>query len=154
MIVSDTSGGHTRARCRMGAGHPAPAVSPATRRCGTPDSGPYAPTGSAPPRQEVRAAVVAGGAHLPAECRAQDVRLVEAGATRACVHGCRPIPSLVQAEGYFRAVAPKLLPGRGDGLLNRSPGRAHPWGPWKADGSAQPCKQDSLSGVRFWVSSL
>jgi transcriptional regulator with XRE-family HTH domain len=42
---------------------------------------------------------------------ARDVLLVEAEATLAQVHGFRLIPSLVQAEGYFRAVAPKLFPG-------------------------------------------
>jgi hypothetical protein len=72
---------------------------------------------------------------------AQDVLLAGAGATLACVHGCWLIPSLAQAEGYFRAVAPKLFPGRGDGLLNRSRGEPVRGGPWKADGSAQPCKQ-------------
>jgi hypothetical protein len=36
---------------------------------------------------------------------ARDVLLAEAEATLAQVHGCRLIPSLVQAEGYFRAVA-------------------------------------------------
>jgi transcriptional regulator with XRE-family HTH domain len=41
----------------------------------------------------------------------RDVLLVEAEATLAQVHGFRLIPSLVQAEGYFRAVAPKLFPG-------------------------------------------
>jgi transcriptional regulator with XRE-family HTH domain len=42
---------------------------------------------------------------------ARDVLLVEAEATLAQVHGCQLIPSLVQAEEYFRAVAPKLFPG-------------------------------------------
>jgi hypothetical protein len=41
----------------------------------------------------------------------RDVLLVEAEATLAQVHGFRLIPSLVQAEGYFRAVAPKLFGG-------------------------------------------
>jgi transcriptional regulator with XRE-family HTH domain len=41
----------------------------------------------------------------------RDVLLVEAEATLAQVHGCRLIPSLVQAESYFRSVAPKLFPG-------------------------------------------
>jgi Domain of unknown function (DUF5753)/Helix-turn-helix domain len=42
---------------------------------------------------------------------ARDVLLVEAEATLAQVHGCRLIPPLVQAEGYFRSVAPKLFRG-------------------------------------------
>lgn len=42
---------------------------------------------------------------------ARDVLLVEAEATLAQVHGFRLIPSLAQAEGYFRAIAPKLFRG-------------------------------------------
>jgi hypothetical protein len=42
---------------------------------------------------------------------ARDVLLVEAEATLAQVHGFRLIPPLVQAEGYFRSVAPKLFRG-------------------------------------------
>jgi hypothetical protein len=44
---------------------------------------------------------------------ARDVLLAEAEAeaTLAQVHGFRLIPSLVQAEGYFRSVAPKLFHG-------------------------------------------
>jgi hypothetical protein len=42
---------------------------------------------------------------------ARDVVLVEAEATLAQVHSARLIPSLAQAEGYFRETAPKLLPG-------------------------------------------
>lgn len=42
---------------------------------------------------------------------ARDVLLVEAEATLAQVHGVRLIPPLAQAEGYFRAIAPKLFPG-------------------------------------------
>jgi transcriptional regulator with XRE-family HTH domain len=42
---------------------------------------------------------------------ARDVLLVEAEATLAQVHGYRLIPSLVQTEGYFRAVAPTLFRG-------------------------------------------
>jgi Domain of unknown function (DUF5753)/Helix-turn-helix domain len=42
----------------------------------------------------------------------RDVLLVEAEATLAQVHGFHLIPPLAQAEGYFRAVAPKLYPGR------------------------------------------
>jgi transcriptional regulator with XRE-family HTH domain len=41
----------------------------------------------------------------------RDVLLVEAEATLAQVHGFRLIPSLAQAESYFRAVAPKLFRG-------------------------------------------
>jgi hypothetical protein len=41
----------------------------------------------------------------------RDVLLVEAESTLAQVHSCRLIPYLVQAEGYFREVAPKLFPG-------------------------------------------
>jgi hypothetical protein len=41
----------------------------------------------------------------------RDVLLVEAEATLAQVHGFRLIPSLAQAEGYFRAIAPKVFPG-------------------------------------------
>jgi hypothetical protein len=42
---------------------------------------------------------------------ARDVLLVEAEATLAQVQGFRLIPSLAQAEGYFREIAPKLFPG-------------------------------------------
>ena len=41
---------------------------------------------------------------------ARDVLLVEAEATLAQVHGFRLIPQLVQAEGYFREIAPSLYP--------------------------------------------
>lgn len=41
----------------------------------------------------------------------RDVLLVEAEATLAQIHGFRLIPHLVQAEGYFRQIAPKLFPG-------------------------------------------
>jgi transcriptional regulator with XRE-family HTH domain len=41
----------------------------------------------------------------------RDVLLVEAEATLAQVHGFRLIPSLVQTEGYFRAIAPDTFPG-------------------------------------------
>jgi hypothetical protein len=41
----------------------------------------------------------------------RDVLLVEAEATLAQVHGFLLIPPLVQAEGYFREIAPKLIPG-------------------------------------------
>jgi transcriptional regulator with XRE-family HTH domain len=41
----------------------------------------------------------------------RDVLLVEAEATLAQIHGFRLIPQLVQAEGYFRQIAPKLFPG-------------------------------------------
>ena len=41
----------------------------------------------------------------------RDVLLVEAEATLAQVHGFRLIPGLVQAEGYFRAIAPSIFPG-------------------------------------------
>ena len=40
----------------------------------------------------------------------RDVLLVEAEATLAQVHGFRLIPQLVQAEGYFREIAPSLYP--------------------------------------------
>jgi hypothetical protein len=46
---------------------------------------------------------------LSAEAR--DVLLVEAETTLAQVHGCRLIPPLAQAEGYFRAFAPTLFRG-------------------------------------------
>lgn len=42
---------------------------------------------------------------------ARDVLLVEAEATLAHVHGFQLIPPLVEAEEYFRAVAPKLFHG-------------------------------------------
>lgn len=42
---------------------------------------------------------------------ARDVLLVEAEATLAQVHGFRLIPYLVQAEGYFREIAPGAFPG-------------------------------------------
>jgi hypothetical protein len=42
---------------------------------------------------------------------ARDVILVEAEATLAQVHGCRLIPDLAQAEGYFREIAPHVLRG-------------------------------------------
>jgi transcriptional regulator with XRE-family HTH domain len=41
----------------------------------------------------------------------RDVLLAEAEATLAQVHGFRLIPSLVQAEGYFRQIAPRVWPG-------------------------------------------
>jgi Domain of unknown function (DUF5753) len=41
----------------------------------------------------------------------RDVLLVEAEATLAQVHGYVVIPYLVQAEGYFRAIAPGVFPG-------------------------------------------
>jgi transcriptional regulator with XRE-family HTH domain len=41
----------------------------------------------------------------------RDVMLVEAEATLAQVHGFLLIPYLVQTEGYFRQIAPGLLPG-------------------------------------------
>jgi hypothetical protein len=41
----------------------------------------------------------------------RDVLLVEAEATLAQVHGFRLIPYLVQAEGYFREIAPSAFPG-------------------------------------------
>jgi hypothetical protein len=41
----------------------------------------------------------------------RDVLLAEAEATLAQVHGFRLIPSLAQAEGYFRDTAPRLFPG-------------------------------------------
>lgn len=41
----------------------------------------------------------------------RDVLLVEAEATLAQVHGYVLIPYLVQAEGYFRAIAPGVFPG-------------------------------------------
>ena len=41
----------------------------------------------------------------------RDLLLVEAEATLAQVHGFLLIPSLVQAEGYFREIAPKIFPG-------------------------------------------
>jgi hypothetical protein len=40
----------------------------------------------------------------------RDVLLVEAESTLAQVHGFRLIPQLVQAEGYFREIAPSLFP--------------------------------------------
>jgi transcriptional regulator with XRE-family HTH domain len=42
---------------------------------------------------------------------ARDVLLVEAEATLAQVYGMLLIPYLAQAEGYFREIAPKVLPG-------------------------------------------
>jgi transcriptional regulator with XRE-family HTH domain len=42
----------------------------------------------------------------------RDVLLVEAESTLAQVHGFLLIPQLVQAEGYFRAIAPGVYPGR------------------------------------------
>ena len=42
---------------------------------------------------------------------ARDLILLEAQATLAQVHGCRLIPFLAQSEGYFRAIAPGILPG-------------------------------------------
>jgi len=41
----------------------------------------------------------------------RDVLLVEAEATLAQVHGFLLIPSLVQTEGYFREIGPKVFPG-------------------------------------------
>ena len=41
----------------------------------------------------------------------RDLILVEAQATLAQVHGCRLIPYLAQSEGYFRVIAPGVLPG-------------------------------------------
>jgi Domain of unknown function (DUF5753)/Helix-turn-helix domain len=41
----------------------------------------------------------------------RDLILLEAQATLAQVHGCRLIPFLAQSEGYFRAIAPGILPG-------------------------------------------
>ena len=41
----------------------------------------------------------------------RDMLLLEAEATLAQVHGFLLIPPLVQAEGYFRELAPKLFPG-------------------------------------------
>ncbi len=41
----------------------------------------------------------------------RDLLLVEAEATLAEVHGFRLIPYLAQAEGYFREIAPGVLPG-------------------------------------------
>jgi transcriptional regulator with XRE-family HTH domain len=41
----------------------------------------------------------------------RDVLLVEAEATLAQVHGFLLIPPLVQAEGYFREIGPKVFPG-------------------------------------------
>jgi len=124
MIVSDTSGGHTRARCRDGRRSSRAggigrdtALWHAGRRA-------VRPHGFGPARRVAAPLSWLAARTSRLSAAAQDVLLVEAEATRACMHGCRPIPSLVQAEGYFRAVAPKLLPGRGDGLLNRSPGES------------------------------
>ncbi len=41
----------------------------------------------------------------------RDVLLVEAEATLAQVHGFLLIPYLAQTEGYFREIAPGVLPG-------------------------------------------
>jgi uncharacterized protein DUF5753 len=41
----------------------------------------------------------------------RDLLLLEAEATLAQVHGFLLIPPLVQAEGYFKEIAPKLFPG-------------------------------------------
>lgn len=42
----------------------------------------------------------------------RDLIVMEAEATLAQVHGFRLVPPLAQTEGYFRELAPHLLPGR------------------------------------------